>query len=64
MNSKLKELRLAAGYTQKRLAEDADVNLRMIQHYEQGMKDINRAEARTVLKLADVLRCEVRDLLD
>ena len=60
----LQERRLAAGMTQKELSEKTGVNLRMIQYYEQGVKDINRAEARTVLKLADALGCEVRDILE
>lgn len=60
----LQERRLAAGMTQKGLSEKTGVNLQMIQKYEQGVKDINRAEARTVLKLADALGCEARDILE
>ena len=51
-------------YTQKRLSEESGVNVRMIQHYEQGVKDINAAAALTVYKLAQVLDCKVEDLLE
>lgn len=50
--------------TQKDLAERSGVNLRMIQHYEQGVKDINTAAALTVHKLAEALECTVGDLLE
>ena len=45
------------------LAKRSGVNERMIQYYENGYKDINKAQAITVLKIADALGCEVRDLL-
>jgi transcriptional regulator with XRE-family HTH domain len=50
--------------TQKDLAERSGVNLRMIQHYEQGFKDINTAAALTVYKLAEALDCTVGNLLE
>ena len=49
--------------SQSALAEASGVSVRMIQHYEQGVRDINKAEALSVLKLADALGCEVRDIL-
>lgn len=51
-------------YTQSKLAEESGVNVRMIQHYEQGVKDINRAAALTVHRLAQALDCTVEDLLE
>lgn len=51
-------------YTQSKLAEESGVNVRMIQHYEQGVKDINRAAALTVYRLAQALDCTVEDLLE
>lgn len=62
--SKLKELRKQAGMSQRDLAEASDVNFRMLQYYEQGVKDINKAEAATVFKLARALGCKMEDLLD
>lgn len=51
-------------FTQSKLAEESGVNVRMIQHYEQGVKDINRAAALTVHRLAQALDCKVEDLLE
>ena len=62
--SNLKETRKAKGFSQKQLSEISGVNLRMIQYYEQGVKDINKAEAMTVYKLSEALECNVRELLE
>ena len=50
--------------TQKELAEKAKISLRTLQDYEQGRKSINQAAAVTVCRLADVLECDARDLLE
>ena len=50
--------------TQSQLAEKAGVNVRMIQHYEQGYKNINTAQAITVYRIAEALGCTVGDLLE
>ena len=60
----LKRIRNESGLTQSQLAEASGVNVRMIQHYEQGVKDINTAGALTVYKLAQALNCTVEDLLE
>lgn len=60
----LKKIREATGLSQAKLAEASGVNVRMIQHYEQGVKDINSAAALTVSKLAQALNCKVEDLLE
>ena len=62
--NKLKQLREAKGWTQASLSANSGVNLRMIQKYERGEKDLNKAEALTVYKLAKALECEVVDLLE
>ena len=62
--SKLKARRTQKGWSQSELSRQSGVNVRMIQHYEQGFKDINRAEVRTVIKLADALECDVKDLIE
>ncbi len=49
--------------SQAMLAEKSGVNIRIIQSYEQGMRDINKAQASTVIKLADALGCEPKELL-
>lgn len=60
----LKRIREAQGLTQAGLAERSGVNLRMIQNYEQGFKDINKACAITVFKLAKALHCWTEELLE
>lgn len=64
----LKVKRQAAGFSQSELADAAGVPIRMIRAYEAeavtAHKDINRAEALTVYKLALALKCEVPDLLE
>ena len=60
----LKKIREATGLSQAKLAEVSGVNVRMIQYYEQGAKDINAAAALTVYRLAQALDCTVEDLLE
>lgn len=62
--SNLKEYRLKKNMTQLVLAERSGVSSRMIQHYEQGVKDINKAQGLTLQALAQVLCCSMEDLLE
>ncbi len=59
----LKEIREKAGLSQGGLSKASGVNVQMIQHYEQGFRDINKAQAVTVLKLARALGCQMEDLI-
>lgn len=60
----LKTLRVLAGLSQSELAKLADVPLRTIQQYEQRQKDINKAQATTLLHFSRVLNCKMEDLLE
>ena len=62
--SKLQDKRKAAGLSQSKLAERVGVSFRMIQHYEQGSLDINKAAAETVYRLAKALNCSIEELLE
>ena len=62
--TRLKLVRETVGLSQSQLAKASGVNLRMIQHYEQGFKDINRASAMTIYKLSEALGCDMKDLLE
>ncbi|MCD8286163.1 MAG: helix-turn-helix domain-containing protein [Clostridia bacterium] len=62
--SRLQQVRKQIGYTQKQLAEKAEVNLRTLQQYEAGAKDINKASVQTVMNLAKVLCCSVEDIIE
>ena len=60
----LKSLRNIVGITQEKLAKESGVSLRSIQMYEQRNKDINKAQAITLVKMSRVLFCEIEDLLE
>lgn len=60
----LKEYRTKSGMSQSQLAEASGVNVRMIQYYEQGVKDINKASGETLYKLSRALGCKMEDLLE
>lgn len=60
----LKRIRESKGLSQSKLSESSGVNLQMIQKYEQGVKDINKAQGETLYKLAQALNCNVEDLLN
>ena len=60
----LKRIRTASGLSQAALAEASGVSLRMIQYYEQRVRDINAAGALTVYRMACALGCTVEDLIE
>lgn len=62
--SNLKEFRLKSNLTQLELSKRSGVSPRMIQYYEQGVKDINKAQGLTLQALAQVLGCTMEDLLE
>lgn len=63
-DTNLKRIRTAYGCTQAQLAKQSGVSLRSIQMYEQRNKDINKASAETVYRLAKALVCSLEDLLE
>lgn len=63
-DARAKRRRLIAGLTQAELADLSGVPLRTVQQYEQRQKDISKAAADTVIRLAQVLACRPVDLLD
>ncbi len=63
-DSNLKRIRESRGISQTELAEQAGVNIRNIQTYEQRTNDIDKAQAHTLYKLSRVLGCNMEDLLE
>ncbi len=61
--SRLQAYRKLAGYTQSSLCETAGVNLRTLQQYEIGSKDIKKASADKVLALSNLLHCYPEDIV-
>lgn len=62
--SALARYRAYYNLSQAMLAEKSGVNVRIIQSYEQGLRDINKAQFETVVKLAEVLECDPVELLN
>lgn len=62
--SKLKSVRKRCGITQEELSELSGVSLNTIRAYERKAKDIGKAQANIVVRLAGALKCEVFDILD
>lgn len=62
--SKLKGVRLEKGLTQKQLAEAANINIRVLQHYEQGTKNFDHARLDTILKICLALDCKLADIIE
>ncbi len=60
----LKYRRLQAGISQSQLATYSGIPLRTIQQYEQGQKNINKANAEYLISLSNVLCCEPELLLE
>lgn len=62
--TRLQARRKQCGLSQKKLSDESGVNLRTLQQYEVGAKDINKASVTNLLALAKVLSCNVEDLLE
>ena len=62
--TRLQEARKSKGLSQSQLARAAGVPVRTLQELEAGRKNINKSAAITVLRLADVLGCNIRDILE
>lgn len=61
---KLKEMRQAKGLSQSQLAEKTELNVRTIQHYEQGSKNFDHARIDTILKICLALNCKLADVIE
>lgn len=59
----LHEMRIKAGLSQSQLAERSGVNVRTLQSYEQGEKNIDGAKLNTLINLSNALGCKIRDIV-
>ncbi len=64
MISNLKKVRTEKGISQSELSKRSGVNFRMLQHYEQGVKNIDGAKIETLANIARVLNCGISEILD
>lgn len=63
-STKLAQRRRLIGYSQSLLAMKSGVNLRMIQQYESGARDISKASFQTIWLLSKALQCSIEDIVD
>ena len=61
---KLKQMRQDRKLSQSQLAQKAGLNVRTLQHYEQGTKIFDNAKIYTILKIALALDCHIEDILE
>lgn len=61
--SQLQHTRLVHDLSQSQLAAAAGINPRMLQHYEQGVKELSGAKLATLLKICLALNCKLEDIL-
>ena len=62
-SNKLKYYRKKRKITQKELSLLSEIPLRTIQQYEQGNKELSKANVTYLIKLSKVLFCDVSDLI-
>ena len=60
----LARIRKSSGISQKELANLCGISIKTIQAYEQRLKDINRAEVKTLFKISQILMVDINDLLE
>ena len=61
-NLKLRACRKKAGLSQSQLAEKAGISVRVYQNYEQGVRDIEKAQLSVLLKICIALDCKMSDI--
>ena len=59
----LSEIRNSKGYSQEELARKMDVSVFTVSRWENNPEDIQRMQAKNILKLAQVLGVSVEELL-
>ena len=62
-NENLQQLRQNSGLSQSQLAKLAGVSVRVYQKYEQGVRDISKAQLSTLLRICKALDCKLSDIV-
>lgn len=62
--NKLQKTRNAKGLSQSQLAKASGVSVRTLQNYEIGRRELSKAPAEIVLKLAKALDSTVEELIE
>ena len=62
--NKLKAKRQEVGLSQSQLADKAHLNVRTLQHYEQGSKNFDHTRLDTLLRVCLALNCKMEDIIE
>lgn len=62
--TKIKEQRIKSGLSQSQLCDISGVNIRTLQMYEQGTRNINGCNLKSLIKLCKSLNCKLYEILD
>lgn len=60
----LKDQRKINNLSQSQLSVGSGVSVKMIQKYEQGVRNIDAAKLETLLKLCNTLNCDLVDIIN
>ena len=63
-NTKIKNARLKTGLTQAGLEEKSGVSRNVIKALEQGARDVDKAQIKTLIALCAALGCKVSSVLN
>lgn len=59
----LQQMRRKAGLSQTQLAAAAGISSRVLQNYEQGIRDLSGAKLATLLKICNALNCSLGEII-
>lgn len=62
--SKLKTIRENQNISRSQLSKTSGIAVRSIEGYEQGLRDINKAQGIILYNLSRALNCKIEDLLE
>lgn len=62
--NRLKELRLLNNLSQSELSKQSHIPLRTIQAYEQNQRKISGMKINKLIKLTEILKCNINDLIE
>lgn len=59
----LKEIREKTGLSQSKFAEKAGIPVRSYQNYEQGRRDVNKADINTLIRICYTAGCGLEEFI-
>jgi hypothetical protein len=62
--TKFKQARINSNLKQHEVAYLSNNTLRMVETFEQGCRDINKANISSVVRLAYAMKCKLQDILE